>query len=609
MTHPLIIIMYRANQIDVARSIVQSIQEGHRCHSIVAQTQSGKTGCIAATIHLLQQLTEFRDFLYLVISSMPYKDLRNQTIREMCHNYRVLSAPSQVMFQHQLQQAINHLESSNEVVRAMEKTKYQRVVILQDEAHWGSDRDSTVHRFLKGVGMTPDGLISRWTTENTYLITISATPMAEIADYYNHESEKKIHVMLPGPDYYGFQDMIAEKMLYASSPLNFKIAGGLDTLIQALKNHLVVTKYMLVRIPAGIRGATCRNLDLMRDIADQLQIGFINATSDSDVTDVAQMVLTPPQRATLVVIYHRLRAGIQLDTQNISMVYDHSNNCDVTIQGLAGRCTGYDKKSHRVSVYCHVDRLKYYLEWCRTEYDYEHIPHHSKNIKNGAGSRASQSNHQKHPPLMVQLPMTLIEQFYSMTPAQIRVCYKKYQSLIWKTLRSSSFGGVPSIDSEILGYLSPNGSNGRTKCDITIVTDQSSVTTKNIWWHQLYRHYLRGTPTGFGETQGLDPALNYRALFINAMRSDPHYGQGLIIYLVSCPNQGITTTQKEQYFPFPIQETVSIGMTGDSNTEKLLFPPDIVCLKKLQSTNASCSTNAKRSKIRLKFKPHLAELI
>ena len=58
-----------------------------------------------------------------------------------------------------------------------------RAVIFIDESHYASQRDSLVYKFLRDqVGVTADGHPDQWRNQDVVLISISATPMAEIAN-------------------------------------------------------------------------------------------------------------------------------------------------------------------------------------------------------------------------------------------------------------------------------------------------------------------------------------------------------------------------------------------------------------------------------------------
>jgi len=540
--------MYHQNQLELANSVVNSIKLGYRAHTVIAQTQSGKTGCIAAIIYHLKQLREFSDYRFIVVCSMPYKDLKAQTAQEMIKNYGVLNDVNDILFQHDLAKhlKLNRIDDDQMNIardRHLDSFFGQKIVVLHDEAHWGSDRDSTVHRFLDGLGITPDGCLYKWKNPHNCLITISATPMAEIADYHNHGTGKKTHIMKPGTGYYGFGDMESLGRLKMSTKLNFNTQDGLRTLLSAIDSHKNMAKYMIIRINSSNKNGV-KNIETLSDILRSMDVCMLDATSDrdSDVDNVAKCVKTEPTKATVIVIYHRLRAGIQLDTQHVSMVYDHSDGCDVTAQGLAGRCTGYGKKNHGVTVYCNVTRLRDYLDWFRDDYGYERIPHHSKNIKNGSGSHVNQVSHQKHVPLGTVLSDDLIRHFKDQPPRLMSRLYQQYRDDIWNEISGK-------IDHEAVKFQPPLNRDGHVKSDITIVNDSSSRTTKNTWWYQINRHLKDMTECGFGETQGLLKDESYRALFINAMNDDIDCGRAILVYMTPRESVNILSTGQEQYHP------------------------------------------------------------
>ena len=110
-------------------------------------------------------------------------------------------------------------------------------------------------------------------------------------------------------------------------------------------------KYAVVRVP----NEKCSTI-LKKKINDELDdISVIDTHYRyGDESDLNQIVSTVPDKFTVIVIYDRLRAGVQLDTSNISFVYEqkssNSSACDTVAQGLVGRCCGHNKEKNRHAV-------------------------------------------------------------------------------------------------------------------------------------------------------------------------------------------------------------------------------------------------------------------
>ena len=74
--------------------------------------------------------------------------------------------------------------------------------------------------------------------------------------------------------------------------------------------------------------------------------------------------------------------GKTVNTQHVKIMYDNPKNTHThtSIQSLAGRATGYNKKSHGVIVYCDVTKVKEHNDWIKSGYSKKTIPSHAKYI-------------------------------------------------------------------------------------------------------------------------------------------------------------------------------------------------------------------------------------
>ena len=74
----------------------------------------------------------------------------------------------------------------------------------------------------------------------------------------------------------------------------------------------------------------------------------------------------PHDKLVFIVVKAYLRVGQVLDTTHVRMVIDapsdSSSYTDTVVQGLVGRCCGYDKHYHSVTIFTKLEHLRNYMK-------------------------------------------------------------------------------------------------------------------------------------------------------------------------------------------------------------------------------------------------------
>jgi hypothetical protein len=98
---------------------------------------------------------------------------------------------------------------------------------------------------------------------------------------------------------------------------------------------------------------------------------YISCDSTTD-TDVLELIKELPEKHTILFIKEQLRCAVTLTPKShIGVLYDRysrSANDDVVVQGLAGRCTGYDNDAGMV-VFTHIESIRRYAELVESNFD------------------------------------------------------------------------------------------------------------------------------------------------------------------------------------------------------------------------------------------------
>lgn len=380
---------------------------------LCAQPQEGKTGVARAVSIILFHSDEVPDCYRLDTSSLQiqkiyficgfqHTDLRKQARREMNITLANRKIPISVFFGQDMKKALDNSDKGKS-----EFPDFKDSLVIIDESHWGAKSNSVYHRFLVKGGITPDADVSKWTTDNTYVISISATPMAEMVDSDVRERgiDKEYVILKSADTYLSMKKMLDNNCIYQSKNLNNE--DGISHLTGLLEEYQsqrgkINRKYAVVRVP----NEKCSTI-LKKKINDELDdISVIDTHYRyGDESDLNQIVSTVPDKFTVIVIYDRLRAGVQLDTSNISFVYEQksssSSACDTVAQGLVGRCCGHNKEKNYVHVYCNVSSVTDYVDWVENNYSTTHVPPKSKFIQK---TKDMYFNWKRNVPILIDLP-------------------------------------------------------------------------------------------------------------------------------------------------------------------------------------------------------------
>lgn len=390
------------NQWTCAKQILGHFFQDTRYVLLTAQPQSGKTGVCQAVCFLLKQYAkQFNITNFWFICGMNDNNLKRQQI----HEFSGLVPEQNVLFSKDLAgfgkkrfraqnnklKLNNQEDNSLKEIAKLPNAYFRNSLIILDESHYAQQgqgvQASMVHRFLSyEVGLTLDGFDHNWKGQNLWFLSVSATPMSELCHFLQPGQSKARVLLRPGRDYYGFQDMFYLKKIHKA--YNLADVSEQKKLINIMKKHYRSQqsqnqyKYAIIRFSNTTQAQAHR--EVFKGLID-FPVKYIKFHSkEMSLRDINKIVREPPNKFTIIEVYHSLRAGIQLDTSNICLVHEtHRANTDVTAQGLAGRCCGYFKEKHNVDIYCHRDYLEKYSKLITNDFNPKYVPSNCTNIKQG----------------------------------------------------------------------------------------------------------------------------------------------------------------------------------------------------------------------------------
>lgn len=490
------------NQFLAGQEIVKHFTTGtSRYIILIAQMQSGKTGTAKYVVHYFIHCSDITrlgidpDGIYF-ICGMNDNDLRDQAIKE----FKGLIPSERILFSKQLQ-AFTH-----------EKKKCKPSLVIVDESHYASASNSQIDQFFKNcISISGDS------DEPPYVVSVSATPMAEIATSVKYG--KAVVRLLPGTNYYGIRDLFCDDLIFPSINITSNMEKFVDLVAAEYEEQMENGwKYNIVRLPSQW---------YYKDVEEQLEeleldIEFINHHSQfSTVTDFNDYLSLEPTKMTIIWVYNSLRAGKQLNTENIGFVHDTADSKPDTIaQALLGRILGYSKAKNCVRCYTDIVAAKGMLEWVNAAYDICYIPQGSKAIIGGYTDKVLRWK--LHPPLMVELPLPY--QLYYREKKEEHGNRYPYKDDIICDVVDLAIGDDVAILERVLENYAPGKHGG-----LMVVTEKNADSSFKDHWQHNYECYKKGRPTRGFEADASDGDKFYY-IFINLNKFSDDYGKVLVVY-------------------------------------------------------------------------------
>ena len=325
------------NQVDASDRTVLAYRRGIRFVLLQASVQSGKTG----TYHTIaaRMLDDgMIDYVIIVCGSNEIQ-LRTQYHLDVIEWHAPWRRGQfKVIFRQELNK--NTLPAG-------------RFLLIVDESHMVSKADQTVAAFLKRNQLTMEGATPHMVENHIYMLSVSATPYAELAHIRRNTTKPKEHVILENGDgYFGPQHYWETGRVRATWRL--QTDDGCQRFTDLLTDYASERKYVLIRLHNNNR----ETMTMKQIIASY---GFTTLYYDSNYEEMYKrpaFVLTraesnggqipcledAPEELTIVYVDGRLRCGKRMCKDHVAWVWEGSasTKTDTAIQSLWGRMCGYD---------------------------------------------------------------------------------------------------------------------------------------------------------------------------------------------------------------------------------------------------------------------------
>jgi hypothetical protein len=315
-----------------------------------ADVQSGKTGAYHGIIRMMME-RGLIDRAYILCGS------HETELRSQCHE--------DVKEQHTAENQKKIRVIFRQDFRK-NKMNTHRALIVVDETHMVAEKDQTLSRFLGKHGLSMAGTTKHMIDNETYILSVSATPHAEESAMIRGDSgEKGRVVMRPGQGYYGPKNYYEDGHLREVYPLhdfrgkhNFPLLlnrlaeQGPSYLLFRVSNNKQM-KHLQARLAEwyngnGQKGNPLQIVEFNSEKKDKDQ-EIVLTRKEQQAHEAKWHTRIPcleeqPAVMTVVFLKGRLRCGKRIPKQYVSLAWEMSKhaNTDTIIQSLLGRLSGYD---------------------------------------------------------------------------------------------------------------------------------------------------------------------------------------------------------------------------------------------------------------------------
>jgi len=490
-------------QIKAVKEIIEEFEQRRRWIILTAQMQSGKTTTyyLTATVMLMKRLVDkviifsgnFENELKIQIN-----EDKNKLIDHLIRNRSALDTFGNDMnifeLTHYIRENLIVLWGGREMKKYEGHCSTDRVLYIWDESHAAQNKINMPAKFLKDVEISACGYQDNLEEQNSYMLSVSATPFSEISDN-KHEEQTKSIVNLDVDDnlYHGVKKMI-EKGLIKS----YRYEIWDEHLTRTLNHHKRrEPKYALVRLRENrmISGD-----ELVRIITDAgWNYLTFDSSKDSDIANIKTLERQPTMH-TVVILKGKCRMGKVVPKQFIAFCMEtaRKSDTDVILQGLLGRMCGYAKPGNPIyDVEIHLSHHIFDNYDGTTEFDRyiqyiqsnQTIPRRAKNIISGDIRKRSK-----------YYPIIPIRIRFNQFPQNIR---DKIKTILPKVNRRSD-------DYTIQNYNNPDQSSElferfeNKKYEIKIKhVNEENKTYKNIP-KIIYESIRTQTPLNLGSSCGIE---------------------------------------------------------------------------------------------------------
>ena len=337
------------------------------CH-LAAEMQAGKTGVVTALIRLILSnisVLHIRPTHIFVITGMGDNAWKKQTRDRLPEGIR---------------KNVHHSGGLTRVVRDLNSLaagmELRNILIVVDESHIAAkegNRPNLVYEEVKRLCPS-----SKWQENNIRFLTISATDPAKVVMVKETDTAKVVR--LHSTDHYQSVRTLhaAGRIRYAEEFGHLDSEKGIaelrrcitESFSDAPRYHILRARHgkqaaIIAKLATAFPGATIQPFDSGEKLPKRAAHCDESSTSLEEIEDINELLGTPPDRHTFVVLKNMFYAAKTMNDEYVGVLYDRVGGKDDTnLQSLLGRACGYGKSS-RTIVYTSKQTVEHYISCWR----------------------------------------------------------------------------------------------------------------------------------------------------------------------------------------------------------------------------------------------------
>ena len=350
---------------------------------ILAQTQSGKTGSMCATIkYYLKDTSNLIPIenIYIItgLSSCEWKEQTKERMPE--------SIQSRVF---------HRCELPNTFVDEIKDKR--NILIIMDEIQVAAKKGQTIYKTFLNAGLLNK---SKLYENDIKILEYTATPDGTIYDLMKWSDASSKIMANAGDGYISSFDLLRMKRVKQykelcgynkeTSEVDKKVIENIKEIKNDIDNYSVKL-YHIIRTKNGKeQDITIENFKQIFKIHNYY---FIKYDEKSEIKDINELLKTKPDKHTFIFIKDMLRCAKTLPKINIGILYERCSKCpddSTIIQGLVGRNTGYDDNGISIC-YTNINSIETYEKLWKSNFEDKTILWKSKTTKNINGIISSKN--------------------------------------------------------------------------------------------------------------------------------------------------------------------------------------------------------------------------
>ena len=228
-------------------------------------------------------------------------------------------------------------------------------LIIFDESHYAASKVNRPNKFLERMGLSATGnptCLDR--PRNNFVLSVSATPYAEMSDLHHESQHKEVVRLIPGAGYRSVGYYLRNNKIFGFKSWSKMLSA-------CFKKFAGQPKYSIVRVSGNSKMEEAKQIATENGWAykvfDSESVAIAKKTHDSNMILSLNELENAPSQNTVIFIRGMCRMAKVLPKEHIAFVFETSkkSKTDCLVQSLLGRVCGYH--SYDIEIYIHENIL------------------------------------------------------------------------------------------------------------------------------------------------------------------------------------------------------------------------------------------------------------